>query len=363
MFAVGLLVRNLGLKIVLAAALIAFLPLSAYAAAALYAAASPVPDQSAKARAAALREDLATVFVKVSGKPDAADSQALSVVLAHAPQLASEYRYQKRPPEEGGGLALWARFDADKVNAALTDAGEPVWGGSRPRVVAWVLAPAGMVGDDATNPVARAMQKRAAKRGLPLVLPLLDIADRQSVTAFDIRSFYLPALKKAAQRYGAQALLIGAIERQGKQVSSHWRLVLGDNTNDFAVPAPSPASAAVAAVGKAATTLGGQFARLAGSGKTGLIALAVANVDRLQAAARVRRAVANVQGVKQLRLARVTGDALHFVVTYTGSPKDFARDLSFSGMLTQSHNLAPMPTSAPFAATAPRAALRFRYTP
>ncbi|MGH8274457.1 MAG: DUF2066 domain-containing protein [Gammaproteobacteria bacterium] len=359
---IGLQVRTLKLKIAWAAVLIAFLPLGARAQSALYAAANPVPDQSVQARAKALRQDLATVFVKVSGNPDAASSSALAPALAQASQLVSEYRYQEVPPTEGGGLALWASFDADKVNAALGAAGEPIWGRSRPRVIAWVLAPAGMVGDDSTNPLSRSMQKRALKRGLPLVLPLLDIADRKAVSGFDIQSFYLPALKQASQRYGAQAMLIGTIQQSGKQVSSHWRLVLGDNTNDFAVPAPSPASAAAAAVGMATTELAGQFARLSGSGKPGLIALTVANVDRLQAETRVRRAVADVQGVKQFQLVRVTGDALHFVVTYAGAPKDFARDLSLSGILTQS-NSAPVATSASFAATTRRAALRFRYTP
>jgi hypothetical protein len=341
-----------------------FLP-RALAATGLYAAANPVPDQSAKARDKALRQDLASVFVKVSGSASAGMPLPS---LANAQALVLQYRYQKLPAGEGGGLALWAKFDANKVNTALGAAGEPIWGKHRPRVIAWVLAPAGLVGNDSTKPVARALTKSAKNRGLPLVLPLLDIADRKRVSDSTVRAFDVPTLEKAAQRYGAQATLAGTIASStGKRgaVSSHWQLAFDDATNSFSIRAPSAGSSAAAAVAKAAGLLAHQFARVQGSTQAGPIALAVAGVGNLKDEVAVRRFIAGVQGVKNLRLARVNGQTLHFVLTWAGSPDDFSRRLALSGFLVRDKAIAanPPPAAAPPAGSAPRAALSFRYTP
>ncbi|MGH8162166.1 MAG: DUF2066 domain-containing protein [Gammaproteobacteria bacterium] len=341
-----------------------FLPAGAFAANGLYAAASPVPNQSAQARAAALQKDLATVFVKVSGAPGA-DKLSSG---AGASALVLEYRYQTLPSASGGGLALWARFDKKRVNAALASAGMPIWGENRPRVVAWVLGPAGLVGDDATNSVARALHQAAAQRGVPLVLPLMDIVDRQQVSGFDIKTFALAPIEKASQRYDAQAFLVGTIHQpraKGGPVSSRWQFDLAGTSSPFPVTAPTPASVAAAAVGKAAGLLAAQFARTPGEGQTGLIALAVTGVDNLKTEASVRRYVAGVGGVKTLRLASVSGGVLNFMLNYTGSPQDFARQLSLSGFLTRDETVATPPLTSPAPATGsvPSAALTFRYTP
>ncbi len=347
----------------LAAALVA-LPAGAFAAGALYTAASPVADQSTQARATALEKDLATVLVKASGDPGAGKFSS----SARAAALVLEYRYQTLPPAAGGGLALWARFDAARVNAILASAGLPVWGRNRPQLVAWVLAPDGLVGDDATNPVAQAMHQAAAQRGVPLVLPLMDITDRRQVSGFDIKTFALAPIEKASQRYGAQALLVGTIHRspgENAPVASSWQLDLGGNASPFSVTAPTPASAAVAAVGKAAGLLAAQFARVPGTGQTGMIALAVTGVDNLKDEMSVRRYVAGVGGVEALQLASVSGDVLNFVLRYAGSPQDFARQLALSGFLARDETTAtrPLTSTAPTGASAPRAALTFRYTP
>lgn len=326
---------------------------------ALYAAASPVPNQSAAARTAAFRRNLARVLVKVSGEPAMADYAA----TLNAASLVTEYRYRRAPASRGGGLQLWAHFAPDRVKSVLAAAGVPIWGANRPTLVAWVTTPSGMLGSASSGALARALTATARRRGLPLVLPLLDLTDRRRVSSFDVRSFYLPALKRATQRYDAQGMLIGSIMPRALGVGSRWRLVLGGSANSFSIPAPSAASAAEAAVAKAAGLLAERFARLpARGGWTHAVALVVGNVDSLSAAVTVRRTIGGMQGVDSLHLARVNGERLHFDVSFTGTLERFSRLLELTGILARKRGASAYARPAPAAGTAaPK--LLFRYTP
>lgn len=333
------------------------IPLCASAATHIYAAASPVSDQSAASRSKAFSQDLAKVLVKVSGDP----ATARYAASMDAGRLVVGYRFRKARGEHASGLELWARFDERGVNAALAGLGEPVWGKGRPTVIAWVTAPGGMVGGSGGNPLAKAMRKSAQQRGLPLVLPLLDLTDQQAVSSFDISSFFLPALEKASKRYDARAILVGAIKKSGDSVSSSWQLEVGENTKAFPVAAPSAESAAAAAVGKATTLIAQRYARVPSVGGTGsALALVVDGVNSIEAEAAVRRAVSDVQGVQSLKLSRVKGETLRFLVAYDGSKEEFARHLALSSRLSQSDHA---PTLAPPAGSRSRPVVSFHYSP
>ncbi|MGH8271196.1 MAG: DUF2066 domain-containing protein [Gammaproteobacteria bacterium] len=355
--------RNFRAGWVLVGAILAFAPVGARAATEVYAAATPVPDQSADARSQAFARDLAAVFVKVSGNLQVTQVAGLAATLAQADKLVLEYRY--RQASAGGGLELWAHFDQKAVNAALAAAGQPVWGGNRPTVIVWLLTPAGIVGDDPANPVAAALHKAAAERGVPLILPLLDLADQQQVSAFDIRSFFLSALKTASQRYGTQTMLVGSVTAAAdRSFTSQWQLTLGQTTTPFASTGASPQAAAAAGVEQAATLLAQEFAYLPTSAAAGDLLLKVDGIANFETEVAVRRIVAGVQGVKNLRLARIAGARVAWRVSYAGTAEDFARRLALAGGLTR---LAMSP-AVPASVMAPAAATRlpeldFRYTP
>lgn len=334
------------------------LPALGQAASTLYSAASPVPDQSVEARAEAFTRNLGQVIIKVSGDPAAARYAG----TLDASSLVIEYRYRQLPIKQGGGLELWTRFDAQRLTSALAAAGVPVWGENRPTVIAWVATPSGIVDDASSKPLRTTMRETAEQRGLPLVLPLLDLVDRQQVQAFDIRSFFIPTLEKASQRYEAQGMLIGSITPAPGfgGVDSSWRLVLGGRSNAFSIPAPSAQSAAAAAVGRAANVLANRFARLSTRGLESDLELVVSGIDSLKSAVVVRRAIGEVQGVKALRLYRINGAKLRFIVSYAGTSEGFARLLELSGILARN---AGGFTPASAVGSVSRPTLSFRYKP
>lgn len=331
---------------------------------ALYSAATPVPDQSAKARKGAFSRDLAQVLVKVSGNPDVAHVSALASILDNAGNLVVEYRYRNVPLAQGGGQELWAHFDSKAVDHALAQAGQGTWGRGRPTVVAWVLNAQSILADNPNDPVVTAMRKSANQRGLPLVLPLMDLTDQKRVSRFDIRTLFLPALRAASSRYDARAMLIGDIRTADVGVTSQWTLVFGRSTAPYQLTAATPQAAGAQAVAQAATLLARQLAYVGGGGSGGEIRVVVAGIHSLSDLTQVEQVFTGVPGVSTATLAAVRGEVVRFRVAFAGSPDDLARALTVSGAFTQAAH--PDTTLAPAAATAsglPVPELNLRYTP
>lgn len=331
---------------------------------ALYSAATPVPDQSAQARQAAFSRDLAQVFVKVSGNPDVAQVSALAPVLDKAGDLVVEYRYRTRSEADGGGQVLWAHFDPKAVDRALSRAGQGTWGQGRPTVIAWVLNADSILSDNPNDPIVAAMRKSADDRGLPLVIPLMDLTDQKQVSGFDIRTLYLPDLQKASARYDARAMLVGDIQAADVGVASQWTLVFGHSTAPYQLTAASPQAAGAQAVARAATLLARQLAYVGGTGGSGRVRVVVEGVHSLSDLDQVEQQFAGVPGVTTTVLAAVRGEVVRFSVEYAGTPNDLAQALTVSGTFAQA--VRPSTALAPAAATGlglPVPELDLRYTP
>lgn len=330
----------------------------------LYTASTPVPDQSAAARKQAFSRDLAQVFVKVSGNPDAAQVAALAPALDNAGNLVVEYRYRNVPLAQGGGQELWAHFDPKAVDKALSGAGQGTWGQGRPTVVAWVLDTDKIIADNPNDPIVTVMRKSASERGLPLVLPLMDLTDQKQVSGFDIRTLYLPALRAASARYGARAMLVGDIQSTDLGVTSQWTLVFGHSSAPYQLTAATPQAAGAQAVAQAATLLARQLAYVGGTGGSGEVRVVVAGIRSLADLTQVEQLFSAVPGVGAATLGAVRGEVARFRVGYSGSSNDLARALTVSGAFTQAAR--PDTTLAPAVATGfglPVPELNLRYTP
>lgn len=329
----------------------------------LYAAATPVPDQSAATRQKAFQRDLAQVLVKVSGNPNAAQVSALAPVLDNAANLVVEYRYRSVPVSQGGGQELWARFDDKAVDKALAQSGQGTWGQGRPTLVAWVLDSGTIVADNPNDPVVVAMRKSADQRGLPLVVPLMDLTDQKQVSPFDIRSLFLPALESASSRYGAHAMLVGVINTADVGVTSQWTLVFGKDTVPFTEQADAPQQAAAAAIARSATLLAQKLAYVPSIGAGGQVHVVIAGISSLGDLKQVEALIAGVPGVDSVRLDGLSGARVRFSVPYAGAANDLARALTVAGPLTRVR--APATAMAPVATSAAAAVpeLDFRYSP
>ena len=184
-------------------------------------------------RAEAFRQALRQVLVKVTGLRRFADTVRIDSLVQGAQGLVQQYRL--RTVEVGLGETsvqeprLWARFDRGAVDRLVREAGLPVWGMTRPPVLTWVAVENDgsprMVGSEGTEAVEQILRHGAATRGVPLILPLLDIEDQALSGPPELWVEADERIRKASERYQPGSILIGRIDRSVLW-EARWSLLL-----------------------------------------------------------------------------------------------------------------------------------------
>lgn len=299
--------------------LLSCLPLLGWAAevGGLYEAEVVVADQGETTRRAALREGLAQVLVKVSGRSSAPLS--LPGVLEQASRLVQQYRYQTG--EAGAAVGegevpaqrLWMVFDPALLNRALRTAGQPVWGAARPLVLVWLAVEdvegRRLVAAADLTPERMVLEAAGQRRGVPLRLPLLDLQEQQRVAPAEVWGGFWDVLLPASSRYNPQAIVVGRLLQDSRgQWRTYWHLRLGNDIQSWE-GAPATLEAAVGAgVDAIADLLGQRFAQ-AGDIQAGTeLRLRVHGVASLADYARTLAYLRSLNGVSAVQVVRVEAD-------------------------------------------------------
>ncbi len=199
----------------------------------LYQAQAPVSSRDEAERTAHASPLLRQVMLKVVGNAALLDATDVSSVLAQANSFVQRYEYLRTnildydltQPDE---LALKLSFDGNAVNQAIQQLQLPVWGKNRPDIVVWASletsSEASIVGLETDGlGIIQPLSVAAESRGLPILLPLMDLEDQAAVTASDIKNSNQSKLESASARYQADIMLTALIEQQTDSVTVHWQ--------------------------------------------------------------------------------------------------------------------------------------------
>jgi uncharacterized protein len=197
----------------------------------LYSADIPVTSQDAAERQQAITQAVQEVLVKVSGNSAIATAAVLSSSLSNASAYVQSYTYEDsnttdepsadKPPT----LILKVKFNPRRIKSLLAKVDQDVWTGNRPLILVWMALENSqgrqLVGNDTRNELLEQLKKHAARRGIPLMFPQMDLDDLNSVSVKDIWNLNPSLLKKENKRYQSDGILIGRVTEQ----NGHWQVL------------------------------------------------------------------------------------------------------------------------------------------
>ncbi|HEX7030566.1 MAG TPA: DUF2066 domain-containing protein [Gammaproteobacteria bacterium] len=302
-----------------------------------------VHDQSAAARASALKDALAQVLVKVTGSQAVLETAEAAALLENPARFLQQYRYEAlRPaPEdpEAASLLLRAEFDGGAIERRLRAAGLPLWGRERPLTLAWVAFSNGgerrLVGRDPADLLVDALQRAASRRGLPLVLPMMDAEDATRVSFMDVWGIYEDPLLAAAERYAPDAVLVGSIFNAGNELwAGRWTLLRdGERQRRWELSGASPEEVAVAAIDALAEQYGQEFAVLTAMTNGSRVGVEIEGVDRLQDYARVQDYLSGLSVVRQVGLKRVDDNHVRYELGLNSTVRALEQSIALGRVL------------------------------
>jgi hypothetical protein len=259
----------------------------------LYEVDSPVADQSAGERNAAMQQALSVMLTRVTGLQDVPRNEQVEAALADPQQFVLQYRFVEKEPEPVEAplaaaaeapiveddpelqefvepiMLLRVRFSEPAVLRLVRQAGLPIWSANRPTVVIWAVTDDGLerevLGVSSGHPLLTSIATRAVERGLPLVVPLMDLEDQLAVSPGAVWGGIAEVLRQASARYQADSILLArvSVSPTGRWFTD-WQFMQRDTERAFLLEESSAETIAVAAVDLVADELVARYAVYSG---------------------------------------------------------------------------------------------------
>lgn len=195
----------------------------------------PVNEQSAESRDALILDAFVEVLIRVSGRSDLLEEFPINLNLRQVNRSVLSIRYEtNRNRLYDNKFWLHINFNPKAVENLLTRAEAPVWSANRPLILAWVAIDDDkgrrLVNHEQAPRVSALWQDHSMRRGLPSLLPALDLQDAQAIQPSDIRGQFEGVLETASKRYGVQTVVGAHIQKFGDYWITRW-LVLDECGN------------------------------------------------------------------------------------------------------------------------------------
>lgn len=283
----------------------------------------------------AINEALLSVITELTGSVNSRQIQVVQQALQSAEDYVSHIATLKQDDDQP---VLQIRFDQAAIDQLLRQAGLPIWGTERANLIAWlVIEKQGLqevISDDG-HEEAVVLRQQAEIRGIPLVLPLMDLTDQSSVSMSDIGGRFWQPIEEASQRYQAQGIIIGRIYQT---IDSYWhaqgQLNLPDGIEAWQLQAAELDILLSNLTEKVAVMLVQRYALQTDSHTNNQLLLQVQGVADLQSYADLLRVLASVSSVTDVSLVSLQGNTVQLRVTHQGQAKKLLLSLQLESRLT-----------------------------
>lgn len=205
--------------------LVAGMSISAYAAVVdtLYEVTLSCGSQTDLERQQLFKQGMEEVLGRLSVEPELRRYPDVANALDRAVDFVERYTYEDDK--------LRIQYNSAMIRPLIHRTGQAMLGEHRPRVVLWLAIEESqqrrLIGQE-TDPVLQGkLVEMATRRGIPLVLPQMDLEDINAVSTSDIWGEFPSVLQQASQRYGAQAVLVGRLRAQGNEWEASWQWLSG----------------------------------------------------------------------------------------------------------------------------------------
>jgi len=195
----------------------------------LYEATVPIASQSPSLHAPALREILRTVVTRITGR-NHLPAYFHGDGLAAGP-LVEQFGYEST--EKGGErqLLLWARLNREGVKRMIREQGLPIWPEERPTTLVWLAIEdetgSQVIAEGSDHEAVTILREIAVRRGLPIIMPIMDLAESTYIDVNLIAGMEGQALIRASEKYASQYILIGLLQGQDGFWQGHWQVAGG----------------------------------------------------------------------------------------------------------------------------------------
>lgn len=306
----------------------------------------PVANKTAGLRQQTLNTALQTVLTKLSGNSQVTQNSTFKAALANPQQYLQQYAYQSSDK----GLMLDLRFSKPMIKNLLQSAGQAIWGANRPLLLIWFVendVKGPHIITNPQSPIAKDLIQLAQGRSLPIIFPLLDITDLQSVSANILWRGDVKAMLKASARYVPDAVLLVHLDAlDSKALNSTWTLYIGTNSYKWQVSGEDIKTVLQQGVDDVTDSLASQYAvQTSSNNSQSSVILQIEGLNRVADYARIMKYLNGLTAVKNIAITSLSHNGVVFTISLNGDVKALTREISLGRLLLSMQGTAQQTAS------------------
>ncbi|WP_456377286.1 DUF2066 domain-containing protein [Thiolapillus sp.] len=306
----------------------------------LYSAEVPVADATPEARKASIRQAFEKVLIKASGHRNLKGRSGMESLLENAEDHVQQFRYRNQAADVEGEPDqrwMWVAFEKGAVQKALRDLGLSVWEKGRPEVLLWLVQEIDghrtQMDPERDVMLVQALEVAAEQRGLPLLLPLMDLEDQSALRVSDIWTVDRESVERASNRYGEPLVLLGRLRKAGNGWQAKWTLLLPDRQQDFSTASGGAEETVSAGINKAMDWLADQYVPGSDIGEAEPVMLRFLDIDDVREYSRVIQLLELLDVVSEYAILESLGDQLLIRAKVRGGRDILVQRLSLETVL------------------------------
>ncbi len=308
----------------------------------------PVTDQSAEVRGAAFRQALLVALKRITGLNDVPSNPAVTSALEAPQRYYVEYRYREADnPVVGAQPAkvpmLSVRFAQNAIQKLVADAGLPLWSSNRPTTLVWIAVTDGanraVLGVNDKSPLLNSVRTHARERGLPLIIPAMDLDDQSQVSVGVASGGVSSAIEQASERYRSDQILVGRVTHAANNAwVADWQLSEHGNQTAFRFDSSNADAAGAAVVDRLVAGLVARYV-VVGGGNQERLQIRVDGISDVAQYGALLKYLGRLEFIDSVQIEEVSTNVV-LLSLQTRTPWDRLRDLlALDGRLAPSDQI------------------------
>ncbi|MBR7887870.1 DUF2066 domain-containing protein [Marinomonas sp. A79] len=304
----------------------------------------PVGSSEAKMLDDAFSMAAEEVLVKVSGDKAAMSSSLLEQAKKQASTWVAQHSVMNLTellPWQGDlvpGRQIKVTFYQSSIDNFLSQNNLAVWGENRPSVLVWLATESNgfrtLSGSNAPSVVLNEFAQAANAIGVPVYAPLLDEVDKRNLAASDVWGFFEDNILKASQRYQTDSVAALRVSQYADSAAGNLLILLksGDVAR-FSLNGDSTQAVVEQASVHLAKVFSSRYASVRNSRSSNILNIQVAGISSYTSMSKVQTYLESISVVRDVRLLRVEGEKIEFLIEIDGDRQKLFNSISLSRLL------------------------------
>ena len=161
------------------------------------------------------------VLVRKSGSSEILSSPEVQRAYRKVTSYLQRFEYASQEDNSEFPYEIALYFEPRLIDNLIQEAKMPLWGSNRPLTIIWLAVEENferkiVLESEEEQSLYPILKENAVRRGLPIIMPLMDLEDELAVSISDIWGRFPSTIKQASLRYPSDVVMYGRINQVGE---------------------------------------------------------------------------------------------------------------------------------------------------